>query len=75
MTVDLSKLAQPKVKLVGQDGNAFAILGRARQAMKKAGWDKEAIEQFTNEATSGDYNKLLQTVMKYCDDPDDEDEE
>jgi len=63
----IQNLPRPKVKLVGEDGNAFAILGRVRRAMKDAGWNKEAIEQFTNEATSGDYNNLLQTVMKYCD--------
>jgi len=63
----IQNLPRPKVKLAGEDGNAFAILGRVRRAMKDAGWNKEAIEQFTNEATSGDYDNLLQTVMKYCD--------
>lgn len=54
-----------KVKLVGSDGNAFAIIGSVRAAMKKAKVPNEMIVAFSSEATSGDYNHLLQTVMKY----------
>lgn len=53
------------VKLVGEDGNAFAILGRVRATLRKGGYPQEFIEQFTKEATAGDYDHLLQTVMKY----------
>ena len=52
------------VKLVGEDGNAFSIIGRVRRALTKAG-HKDAVGEFTEEATSGDYNHLLNTVMKY----------
>jgi hypothetical protein len=58
---------KPEVKLIGEDGNAFAIIGRCRRAAKKAGWTEEQIERFTTEATSGDYDHLLQTVMEYFD--------
>jgi hypothetical protein len=58
---------KPKVKLVGEDGNAFAILGRVIGALRKGGADKEYIDKFKNEATSGDYDNLLQTVCKYVD--------
>lgn len=57
---------KPRVKLVGMDGNAFSILSRTKTAMKKAGWDKKEIEDFLEEAMSGDYDHLLQTVIKYC---------
>lgn len=53
------------VKLVGEDGNAFFILGRVRATLRKGGYPQEFIEQFTTEATAGDYDHLLQTVMKY----------
>ena len=56
---------KPVLKLVGEDGNAFAILGRVRKALKEAGSDSEYIEKFTEEAESGDYDNLLRTVMKY----------
>ena len=55
-----------KLTLVGEDGNAFMILGRARAALRMARrmdlWDA-----FNKEATSGDYNKLLATCMRYFD--------
>jgi len=56
---------KPEVKLIGEDGNAFAIIGRVQRALKQAGADKEYIDQYLNEATSGDYDHLLQTTMKY----------
>ena len=55
---------KPTVQLSGQDGNAFAIIGRVRKALREAGLG-EQIEAFMDEATSGDYNHVLQTCMKY----------
>ncbi len=54
-----------KVTLVGEDGNAFAILGRVRLAMKRGGAPKAEIEEFTREATSGDYDHLLATCIAW----------
>ena len=53
---------KPPLKLVGRDGNAFAILGAAMQVAKKHKMDWPAIKK---EATSGDYGHLLVTMMKY----------
>ena len=53
------------VQLVGTDGNSFSILGQCSRAAKAAGLPKEEIKAFMTEATSGDYNKLLQTCMKW----------
>lgn len=63
----MSKFPNVKVELVGQDGNAFAIMGRAINAARKAGVSKEDIEQYRQEAMSGDYNHLLVTTMDYFD--------
>lgn len=54
--------------LVGEDGNAFAIIGRARQALRR-GNRADLIDGFTKEATSGDYQHLLDTCFRYfvCD--------
>lgn len=57
-------MEKPKVKLTGEDGNAFAILGKVKRALRKAGMKKEA-SLFMEEATAGDYNHLLRTAMKY----------
>lgn len=65
--LDEVKYPNVKVKLVGQDGNAFAILGRTQRAMKAAGLTSEQIDEFMNEAKSKDYDNLLATVMKYVD--------
>lgn len=56
---------KPKLNLVGEDGNAFAILGRAQRVARKAGWSKERINEFMKEAMSGNYDNLLQTCMKW----------
>ena len=53
-----------KVKLIGKNGNAFAILGRVSSALKRAG-HKELAKEFLEEATKGDYNDLLATCMEY----------
>jgi len=54
-----------KVKLIGEDGNAFAILGRVMKAMKVAGVSKAEIDAYYAEATDGDYDHLLQTTLRW----------
>ena len=61
------KYPEIKVKIVGTDGNAFAILGKCCAAMRRANCTKEQIKEFTDEATNGDYDNLLQVCMKYFD--------
>lgn len=55
---------KPSVKLVGEDGNAFAILGACRKAARRAGWSQERIAAFIERATGGDYHHLLATAME-----------
>lgn len=56
---------KPKLKLVGREGNAFAVLGAAERVARKAGWDRDRIDGLLKEATSGDYNHLLATVQQH----------
>jgi hypothetical protein len=56
---------KPTVKLVGEDGNAFSIMGRVKKALRRAGADKEYIDKYLSEATSGDYDNLLVVSMEY----------
>ena len=58
---------KPRVKLIGQDGNAFRVMGAAQKAMRQFGLPKEKIDEYMKEAMSGDYDHLLATTMKYCD--------
>jgi hypothetical protein len=61
------KFPHIKVQLVGQDGNAYSILGRVSRAMRRAGVKKPDIDAFMKEATSGDYDHLLATCMRWVD--------
>lgn len=58
---------RPRVKLIGQNGNAFMVLGLCLRAAKRAGWTQEEIDKVRTEMTSGDYDNLLGTAMRYFD--------
>ena len=60
-------LTKPTVKLVGEDGNAFSIMAHVKQALRRARADKEYIDKYLKEATSGDYDHLLVVSMEYVD--------
>jgi len=53
------------VTLTGQDGNAFAVLGRCREAARDAGLSDDEIAAFMDEAMADDYDHLLQTAMRW----------
>ena len=53
-----------KVQLVGSDGNAFAIMGKVSQALKRAGHG-DVVGKYTEESMAGDYDNLLVTACKY----------
>lgn len=52
-----------EVQLSGEDGNAFFIIAAVRRALRREGVSENEIVEFSSEATSGDYDKLLQTCM------------
>lgn len=53
------------VELIGNDGNAFYILGATMKELRRAGVSKEEIDQYHEEATSGDYDNLLAVTAKW----------
>jgi len=55
------------VQLTCINGNAFNILGTVRRALEAAGLNQDEIDAFHTEATSGDYDHLLQTCMRWVD--------
>lgn len=59
----MPKFPNVHVKLVGEDGNAFFILGRVAKAMKRGGCTKEEVAAYMKEAKSGDYDNLLRVTM------------
>lgn len=59
------RFPKAKVKLIGEDGNAFLIIGRTIRALRAAGATEADIQEFTTEATSGDYDNVLATVIRW----------
>ena len=62
-----------RVRLAGEDGNAFAIMGRVRQAMRRARVPQETIEEYSRDATGGDYDNLLRVTLEYVEEAGDGD--
>lgn len=63
----MTKYPNVKVQLSGEDGNAMAIIGRVRIALRRADVSDAEIDKFSEEATSGDYDNVLQTAMRWVD--------
>ncbi len=55
---------KPIVRLSGQDGNVFMILGLCARAARKAKWSQEQIKEFQTAAmNSSSYDEVLCLVM------------
>lgn len=52
-----------EVQLIGEDGNAFAIMGAVSKALRADGIDASLIKQYQEECMSGDYSNLLYVTM------------
>ena len=53
------------VELAGPSGNAYAIMGMARKAMKREGATNAQVDQYIKEATSNDYKNLLGVTNRW----------
>lgn len=56
---------KPVVKLIGEDGNAYYIIGACHKAAMKAGWTDERWQEVQKQMMSGTYDDLLCTAMRY----------
>lgn len=56
---------KPKVKMVGEDGNAFAIMARCHKAWRKANKLEPVWHEIRQKMMKGNYDHLLNTVMEY----------
>ena len=62
MTIEQKK---PRCKLVGTDGNVFALAGRVGRALRRAGMSDKA-KEFSNKLLQCEsYDEALQLMMKY----------
>lgn len=55
------------VKLSGEDGNVFSIIGRVSRALKQAGQSDKAKEFQEKAFKMGSYDSVLQLVFEYVD--------
>ena len=65
--IELPKYPAIKVQISVADNNTLAIMGAVSAALREAGVSDEEITLFLEESTSGDYDDLLVTVMKWVD--------
>lgn len=59
------KYPEVTVQLTGEDGNAFAIMGAVKTALRRADVPADEIKQYVEESMSGDYNNLLRVAMAW----------
>ena len=56
---------RPKMQLIGQDGNIFAIMGRASRLLKNAGQRDKAKEMCNRVMSCDSYHKALNVISEY----------
>jgi hypothetical protein len=59
------KYPEVEVELVGQDGNAFAVMARVSKALRRASVAQQEIDEYLKESTSGDYDHLMATATRW----------
>ncbi len=55
------------VSLEEVDGNAFSVMAYVAKEMRKAGYEDREIQEYRNEAMSGDYTNLVYLSAMKCD--------
>ena len=61
----LNRPKKPKMQLIGQDGNIFAIMGRASRLLKNAGQCDKAKEMCNRVTASKSYAEALGIISEY----------
>ena len=61
----LNRPKKPKMQLIGQDGNIFAIMGRASRLLKNAGQSDKAKEMCDRVMSCDSYQKALNIISEY----------
>ena len=61
----MNRPKKPKMQLIGQDGNIFAIMGRASRLLKSSGQGDKAKEMRDRVMSCDSYQKALSIVSEY----------
>jgi len=54
-----------ELDLTNVNGNAYAIMGSFSKQASREGWTQEEIDKVLDEAKTGDYDHLLQTIIAH----------
>ncbi len=60
-------MVKPRVKLVGQNGNVYNLLGLCLRALREAGQHEQAEELQKRVYAAHSYDEALVLMMEYCD--------
>lgn len=58
-------IKRPKMKLAGQDGNIFAIWGRAEKLLRENGQGRQAEEMANRISNAASYGEALGIISEY----------
>lgn len=61
----MPKYPDVTVPMTTEDGNSMMIIGRVRKALRRNGVDNAELDNFSEQAMSGDYDNVLRTVMEW----------
>ena len=61
----LNRPKKPKMQLIGQDGNIFAIMGRASRLLKNSGQGDKTKEMRDRVMSCDSYQKALNIISEY----------
>lgn len=56
-----------RVQLTGENGNAFAIMGAVKAALKQNQVAPSEIDEYLQASMAGDYDALLRVAMEWVD--------
>ena len=59
------KYPEITIELSGSDSNVYSIIGKTIRALRRGGATAEQINEYKQEATSGDYDHAIQTTMRW----------
>jgi hypothetical protein len=59
------EVRKPEVRLVGEDGNVFVIIGRVAKALRRDGQPERAEEWMQRATSCNSYDEVLQLVFEY----------
>ena len=59
---------KPEIDLRGPDGNAFALMGIARNYLKQLGYDQTEIQEVMRKMQASDYENLIKIFDEYLGD-------